>query len=56
LLDSVIGLEADADELASVAQEGNDKLDAWAAGYKVKYTSMGEDKGTVRIILEKIEG
>jgi hypothetical protein len=56
LLDSVIGLEADVDKLEKVAQGGNDELDTWAAGYKVKYTSMGEYQGTVRIILENIQG
>jgi hypothetical protein len=55
LLDSVVGLEADADELAKVAQRGNDELDAWAAGYKVKYRSTDDDTGDVRIVLEKIK-
>ncbi|RMZ72814.1 hypothetical protein GMOD_00009864 [Pyrenophora seminiperda CCB06] len=55
LLDSVVGLEADADELARVAQSGNDELDAWAAGYKVKYRSTDDDTGDVRIVLEKIK-
>ena len=55
LLDSVVGLEADADELAKVAQRGNDELDAWAAGYKVKYRITDDDTGDVRIVLEKIK-
>ncbi|USP75040.1 hypothetical protein yc1106_02314 [Curvularia clavata] len=53
LLDSVVGLGAEAKDLARVAQGGNDDLDAWAAGYRVRYTSMGDDDGSVQVVLEK---
>ena len=53
LLDSVVGLGVEAKELARVAQRGNEELDAWAAGYRVRYTSMGDDEGAVRVVLEK---
>ncbi|EMD64115.1 hypothetical protein GGP41_006571 [Bipolaris sorokiniana] len=53
LLDSVVGLGAEANDLARVAQRGNDELDVWAAGCKVRYTSMGDDDGSVQVVLEK---
>lgn len=55
LLDSVVGLESDRDDMARMAQGGNSEIDAWAAGYRVRYTSVNDEQGTMQIVLEKRE-
>ncbi|OJD32525.1 uncharacterized protein BKCO1_37000115 [Diplodia corticola] len=62
LVDGVAGLREDAEEMARLAAGGNKELEAWAAGYMVRYAKVvGEDGGAgggggggeVRIVLEK---
>ncbi|KAJ4990202.1 hypothetical protein SVAN01_04293 [Stagonosporopsis vannaccii] len=54
LVDSVLGLESDKEDLIRAAQSSNRELNAWAATYKVRYTSVNNGDGTVQIVLEKI--
>lgn len=56
LVDSVLGLEENKEDLARAAQSSNRELDAWAAGYKVRYTSVNDGDGTVQIVLERAGG
>lgn len=53
LVDGVAGLREDADEMARLGGGGNGELDAWAAGYKVRYSRVEVDGGVVRIVLER---
>ncbi|KAF2125637.1 hypothetical protein P153DRAFT_369667 [Dothidotthia symphoricarpi CBS 119687] len=56
LVDSVSGLQDSRDEWARIAQKGNGDLDTWAVGYKVRYSRVDDDGGTVQIVLDKHEG
>ncbi|KAF2853731.1 hypothetical protein T440DRAFT_552367 [Plenodomus tracheiphilus IPT5] len=53
VLDSVVGLEGDRDDIVKMAQSDNGVVDGWAAGYKVRYTSVDDGDGTMQIMLEK---
>ncbi|KAG9236253.1 hypothetical protein BJ875DRAFT_372457 [Amylocarpus encephaloides] len=53
LVDSMAGLREDHKELTRLARGGNRELDAWADGYKVRYSEVSDDDGTVQIVLEK---
>jgi hypothetical protein len=53
LIDSVLGLQESRENIAEVAQGSNKELDHWAAGFKVRYSSVDDDKGTVQIVLER---
>lgn len=54
LVDSVLGLEEHKEDMAKAAQSSNRELDAWAAGYKVRYTTVNDADGTMQVVLEKI--
>lgn len=56
LVDSVAGLKDDGENMAILAQGGNANLDAWAAGYKVRYATVNDAEGTVQVVLEKHKG
>lgn len=53
VVDSVLGLEDHKEDMLKVARHSNTDLDSWAAGYKVRYTGVNEEDGTVQIMLEK---
>lgn len=55
LIDSVLGLQESKANMAEVAQGSNNELNIWAAGYKVRYSSVNDDNGRVQIVLEKDE-
>jgi hypothetical protein len=53
LLDGVSGLRNSKEDMSMMAQKSNGELESWAAGYKVRYTTLDHGDGTAQIVLEK---
>jgi hypothetical protein len=53
LLDGVSGLRDSKEDMSMMAQRSNGELESWAAGYKVRYTTLDHGDGTAQIVLEK---
>jgi hypothetical protein len=53
LLDGVSGLRDSKEDMSLMAQRSNGELESWAAGYKVRYTTLDHGDGTGQIVLEQ---
>jgi hypothetical protein len=56
LVDSVSRLRGSKEDMFRTAQRSNRQLESWAAGYKMRYTRIDGNDGTVQVVLEKCDG